>query len=252
MIIATIRGQSSSVGDTSSVVQANRVHTSNGVQAKRVHKSNGVQANRVHKSTGVQSKTQVRVNLFSNLGPETTPQLLEVYDQMAEEPENLSNVEPSDISHSSLGRRKRFQVFNPDDLDNGARIPAIGPQPPDILIQQDLPEERNSALDDDETQDPNVYELAPGNTSRNTTLVPETEESENETNTSQVKQGDVTQVPVCVDMRVNATSAFEKSLCTHFIQMKKKMTKVLKNQEQIINNQQVLAREIKVVKLSNP
>ena len=90
----------------------------------------------MHKSNGVQSNTQLRVKLFSNLGQEkTTQHLLEFHQKLAAETENLSNVEPSDTRHGTLQHLHHYQIFNPKDLDNGARIPAIGTEPPEILIQ---------------------------------------------------------------------------------------------------------------------
>jgi hypothetical protein len=47
---------------------------------------------------------------------------------------------------------------------------------------------------------------------------------------------------------MHATTAFEKSLCSHFVEMKKKMTKLMNKQDQIITTQDVLKQEIRAIK----
>ena len=113
MIIGTILGQSSSLGDTSNGVQANGVHTSNGVQSN------------------TKKPVQFRCNLFSKLGEEqNASNLLEVYRNMSAEEEHTSNVVQSDTSKRRLRVLSRFHVFSPKALDHGDRMPLIGTQPP--------------------------------------------------------------------------------------------------------------------------
>ena len=112
-------------------------------------------------SNGVQSDTrkpvQVTSNVFTKLGDtQHAPSWEALYRNMSDELEHTFNVVQSDTSKPRLRVLSHFPVFSPKALVHGDRIPLIGTQPPQKLLEGDFPEERNSAKDDDETQDPRL------------------------------------------------------------------------------------------------